>query len=342
MRSLPTLRSLLALLAAVLVAVGIPASAIAEPDAPAAGAADGSIGIRLVDAPVELKDDPRALRYIIDNLPPGTTITRHVMVSNNTGAPAKIDVYAGSARIADGAFVLEEPGQTNALTSWTTVDRPTLELDNGQQVEVAVTIAVPQDAPEVEQYAVIWASHKTPSTDGSGITNESRVGVRVYLSVGPGNGPPADFTISGLTPRRGPDGTASVVASVTNTGGRAIDLFGTLGLSGGPGGLSAGPIDSEAATIAPGEDGEVVIAVPDSAALPAGPWTADVKLESGMIKHDMSASVTFPDKGDGESVGASDSTSWPLVVGIVVAVLAVIAAAAYLVVRKRRPSGTGQ
>ncbi len=319
-------------------AVGTPASASAQSDQPAGGALDGSIGIRLVDAPVELKDDPRALRYIIDNLPPGTTITRHVMVSNNTGAPAKIDVYAGAARIADGSFVLEEPGETNALTSWTTVDQPTLELDNGQQAEVAVTIAVPKDAPEVEQYAVIWASHKTPSTDGSGITNESRVGVRVYLSVGPGNGPPADFTISSLTPRRGPDGTASVVASVTNTGGRAIDLFGTLGLSGGPGGLSAGPIDSEAATIAPGEDGGVVIAVPDSAALPAGPWKADVKLESGMVKHDMSETVTFPDKGDGDSVGASQSTSWPLVIGIV-AVLAVIALAAFVVVRKRRAAG---
>lgn len=323
-------------------AVGIPASAFAEPDQPAGGALDGSIGIRLVDAPVELKDDPRALRYIIDNLPPGTTITRHVMVSNNTGAPAKIDVYAGSARVADGSFVLEEPGQTNPLTSWTTVDRPTLELDNGQQAEVAVTIAVPEDAPEVEQYAVIWASHKTPASDGSGITNESRVGVRVYLSVGPGNGPPADFTISSLTPRRGPDGTASVVASVTNTGGRAVDLAGTLNLSGGPGGLSAGPIDGVVATIAPGEDGEVAIAVPDSTALPAGPWKADVKLGSGIIKHDMSATVTFPDKGDGESVGASDSTSWPLIVGIVVAVLVVAGLGAYLVIRKRRPSSAEQ
>ncbi|WFR72844.1 hypothetical protein P9209_02770 [Prescottella defluvii] len=342
MRSLPALRSLLALLAATLLAVGIPASAIAEPDQPAGAVLDGSIGIRLVDAPVELKDDPRALRYIVDNLPPGTTITRHVMVSDNTGAPAKIDVYAGPARIADGAFVLQEPGEKNALTSWTTVDQPTLELDNGQQAEVAVTIAVPKDAPEVEQYAVIWASHKTPATDGSGITNESRVGVRVYLSVGPGNGPPADFTISSLTPRRGPDGTASVVASVTNTGGRAVDLAGTLNLSGGPGGLSAGPIDGQVATIAPGENGEVAIAVPDSAALPAGPWKADVKLESGIVKHDMSATVTFPDKGDGESVGASDSTSWPLILGIVVAVLVVAGLGAYLVIRRRRPSGTEQ
>lgn len=337
MRSLPALRSLLTFLAAALVAVGVPTSALAAPDQ---AAPDGSIGVRLLDAPVALKDDPRALRYIVDNLPPGTTITRHVMVSNDTGAPAQIDVYAGAARIADSAFTLGEPGETNALSSWISVDRPTVDLADGEQAEVAVTIAVPQDAPEVEQYAVIWASHKAPASNG--VTNESRVGVRVYLSVGPGNGPPADFTISSLTPRRGADGLASVVASVTNTGGRAVDLAGRLNLSGGPGGLSAGPIDSAVATIAPGEAGEVVIAVPDSAALPAGPWKADVTLESGIIKHDTSATLTFPDKGDGESVGASDSTSWPLIGGIVVAVLAVAGVGGYLVVRKRRPSGSEQ
>ncbi|MBM4490415.1 hypothetical protein MWT96_12190 [Prescottella equi] len=331
------MRSLLAFLVAVIAAVSVPASALAAPDQ---ATPDGSIGVRLLDAPVALKDDPRALRYIVDNLPPGTTVTRHVMMSNDTGAPAQIDVYAGAARVADGTFALGEPGETNALSSWISVDRPTVDLADGEQAEVAVTIAVPQDAPEVEQYAVIWASHKAPASNG--ITNESRVGVRVYLSVGPGNGPPADFTISSLTPRRTADGLASVVASVTNTGGRAVDLAGTLNLSGGPGGLSAGPIDSAVATIAPGEDGEVVIAVPDSVALPAGPWKADVELESGIIKHDTSATLTFPDKGDGESVGASDSTSWPLIAGIVVAVLAVAGVGGYLVVRKRRPSGSEQ
>ncbi|MBM4519828.1 hypothetical protein [Prescottella equi] len=331
------MRSLLAFLVAVIAAVSVPASALAAPDQ---ATPDGSIGVRLLDAPVALKDDPRALRYIVDNLPPGTTVTRHVMVSNDTGAPAQIDVYAGAARVADGTFALGEPGETNALSSWISVDRPTVDLADGEQAEVAVTIAVPQDAPEVEQYAVIWASHKAPASNG--IINESRVGVRVYLSVGPGNGPPADFTISSLTPRRTADGLASVVASVTNTGGRAVDLAGTLNLSGGPGGLSAGPIDSAVATIAPGEDGEVVIAVPDSVALPAGPWKADVELESGIIKHDTSATLTFPDKGDGESVGASDSTSWPLIAGIVVAVLAVAGVGGYLVVRKRRPSGSEQ
>ncbi len=338
MRPLTALRTLLAFLAAFLVAAGMPAAAFAQPDQPG-GTPAGSIGIRLLDAPVALQDDPRAQTYIIDNLPPGTTITRHVMVTNNTGAPAKVDVYAGPAQIADGGFVPEDRGETSELTSWISVHKPTLELDNGQEAEVTVTIAVPKDAPEVEQYAVIWASLTTPNATG-GIATESRVGVRVYLSVGEGNGPPSDFTIDKLTPRRDADLGAQVVATVTNTGGRAVDVSGTLALSDGPGGLSAGPLDATGSTIAPGATGEVVLAVPNSASLPAGPWTAEVKLQSGVKKHDMSASLTFPAEGDGESAGDSGSFPWVLVSVVVALLLVGLGIGVYLLARRRAATGS--
>lgn len=339
MRPLTALRTILAFVAAVLVAAGIPAVAVAQPDQPS-GTPAGSIGIRLLDAPVALKDDPRAQTYIIDNLPPGTTITRHVAVTNNTGTPAKVDVYAGPASITNGAFVPADHGQTSPLTSWISVDKPTLNLDNGQEAEVTVTIAVPKDAPEVEQYGVIWASLTSPSPAG-GIATESRVGVRVYLSVGEGNGPPADFTIDKLTPRRGADHGAAVVATVTNTGGRAVDVTGTLALSDGPGGLSAGPIDATGTTIAPGTSGEVILAVPNSASLPAGPWKADVKLQSGVNKHDMNATLTFPDKGDGDSTGDSGSFPWVLVSVVVAVLLIGLGVGGYLLTRRRRQGATG-
>ncbi len=147
------------------------------------------------------------------------------MMSNDTGAPAQIDVYAGAARVADGTFALGEPGETNALSSWISVDRPTVDLADGEQAEVAVDdrraagcaggravrrdLGVPQ-GPGVERH------HQRITRRGAGLP----VG-------GAGNGPPADFTISSLTPRRTADGLASVVASVTNTGGRAVDLAGT-------------------------------------------------------------------------------------------------------------------
>jgi hypothetical protein len=71
---------------------------------------------------------------------------------------------------------------------------------------------------------VVWAEARSTPSAGGGITQVSRVGIRVYLSVGPGGPPAADFTIDSLTARRSPDGRPVVLASVHNTGGRALDM----------------------------------------------------------------------------------------------------------------------
>ncbi len=213
------MRSLLAFLVAVIAAVSVPASALAARIRP----------LRRIDrrAParraVALKDDPRALRYIVDNLPPGTTVTRHVMMSNDTGAPAQIDVYAGAARVADGTFALGEGrDETHSRhgSPSTAHGRPRRRRTG----EVAVTIAVPQDAPEVEQYAVIWASHKAPASNG--ITNESRVGCGSTCRWGAGT---VARRLHDLQPDATSHGRRARVRrrSVTNTGGRAVDLAGT-------------------------------------------------------------------------------------------------------------------
>lgn len=312
-----------------------PARAIAAPSSADPATSAGSIGIRLADVAEDLKDDPRANIYITDNVPPGGKVTHHVTVSNNTDSPQTIDVYAGPATLTDGTFAVAERGETNALTSWITVGQANVHLDPGSAVDVPVVIDVPSDAPEVEQYGAVWAS--LAQTAEGGVTQVSRVGVRVYLSVGEGNGPPADFRIDSLAPTRGTDGSALLVAHVQNTGGRAVDISGTMNLSGGPGGLTAEPVNADYATIAPGAEGKVEFVVPNSASLPAGPWQAQVKLESGFNKHDLSASVTFPDRGVGDAVGASGS-GWSIGawVGLAIGVLVVVLAFAAYVVRKRR------
>src|SRR5213076_2151068 len=82
----------------------------------------------------------------------------------------------------------------------------------------------------------------------------NRVGVRVYLSVGEGEEPVSDFTIDALTARRDEDSVPIVETTVTNTGGRAIDLAGSLSLANGPGSLNAGPFDVQiGTTLAPGD-----------------------------------------------------------------------------------------
>ncbi|MFD5276346.1 hypothetical protein ACFWIX_02165 [Pseudarthrobacter sp. NPDC058362] len=123
------------------------------------------------------------------------------------------------------------------------------------------------------------------------------MGIRVYLSVGPGNGKPADFAIGSLTAVRGVDGKPRLSALVTNTGGRALDLQGSLTLADGPGALSAGPFDTKkASTLATGERREVVFELP--AEIPNGPWTAEVRLKSGLLERVASARITFPDEGE--------------------------------------------
>src|SRR5437762_204087 len=81
----------------------------------------------------------------------------------------------------------------------------------------------------------------SPPDTGGGITQVSRVGIRLYISVGAGGPPAAAFTIDTLTAQRSADGAPTVVAAVQNTGGRALDMNGSMELRNGPGGLSAGP-----------------------------------------------------------------------------------------------------
>ena len=73
----------------------------------------------------------------------------------------------------------------------------------------------------------------TPAT-GDGITQVNRVGIRLYLSIGPGGPPAANFTIGSVTAKRTRDGHPMVLATVHNTGGRALDMNGTLRLREGP------------------------------------------------------------------------------------------------------------
>jgi hypothetical protein len=81
-----------------------------------------------------------------------------------------------------------------------------------------VTIATPGDAAPGEQYGVVWAEARS-APSGQGVIQVSRVGIRPYISVGPGGAPAPDFTIESLTAERSPDGRPMVLASVHNTGG---------------------------------------------------------------------------------------------------------------------------
>jgi hypothetical protein len=309
---------------------------------PAARAEGGSVGIRLTEAPSSRADDPRARQYIVDHVAPGTEVRRRFEVSNSTSAPQDIQLYAASASLENGAFVFGDGRSANELTGWTSVSPPTLSLAPGAAGMATVTIAVPAGASGGERYGVVWA--ELPGAAGaSGITLVNRVGIRMYLSVGAEAEPPTEFRLSSFSPSLAPDGRPGIAIAACNDGGRAVDLEGDAALIGGPGGTSAGPFASDAATtLGPGQCGTVPINL--TAGLPRGPWTARVRLHSGAVIRESEAVLSFPSNvGVAPPVKARPvvtGTGWGRLLALIAAVGLLLAAlAAFLVWSRSRRAG---
>lgn len=309
----------------VLVVVGLLAAA------PSVHAQTGSIGIRLLDAPTNRSDDPRARVYIVDHVAPGTTITRRVEVNNDTDDAQSIDLYAAAASVRGGEFRFGDGRARNELTTWTSVDPRDARVEPGDKQVATVTIAVPADASPGERYAVVWASVSAAAPDGGGIAAVNRVGVRIYLSVGPGGEPASDFEVSDLRAGR-ENGVPVVTARVQNTGGRALDVSGELRLSEGPAGLRAGPFPvTLGTTLGVGESDRVTVELDKQ--IPPGPWRATMTLKSGITERSASARLTFD--ATSPPVAETDepaATPWVPIVGGAAAA----AGGAALVFQRRR------
>ena len=283
------------------------------------------IGIRLADIPTASANNPRALTYIIDRLAPGSTIQRRVEVTNGTGSTAQVSMYPAAASISSGTFVGADGHTPNDLSSWTSVSPASLSLEPREQKLVPVTIRVPANAAPGERYGVVWAEVTTPPQTPGGLTQVSRVGIRLYLSIGPGNAPASDFEIMSLTAARTDSGSPTVSAAIRNTGGRALDLTGELTLSDGPGGLSAGPFPvTGGTTLGTGQTEPVWVSLDEQ--LPDGPWLATITVRSGLTERTAEAMLTFPSgPGVGDSVAAETPTGFPwLTLGIGLAALLLI------------------
>ena len=267
---------------------------------PAQGVTSGAIGIRLLDIPTAAQNDPRALLYIVDHVAPGTTIERRVEISNSLSSRSDVEIYAAAADVDTGAFIGVEGRSPNELSTWTSVMPRSSSIAAGGRATVMVSITVPSDASPGERYGVVWAETRTTEST-AGVGEVSRVGIRVYLSVGPGGAPAADFVIESMTAERSQNGHAEVIATVRNTGGRALDLSGSLELKDGPAGLRAGPFPAQlGSTLAIGATVPVEIELGPE--IPAGPWKATITLRSGLVERSASATLSFPEVGQGDPV----------------------------------------
>jgi hypothetical protein len=256
-------------------------------------AQSAGLGIRLLDAPVDRKDDPRARTYIVDHVHPGTTIRRRVQLSDNTNGPLRASLYIGGAGIDKGTFRPTDKDVPSELSEWGTVTPTSVDLQAGGTANAEVVLAVPASASEGERYGVIWA--ELPPSQKSNVKEINRVGVRIYLSVGPGGEPKSDFSVDSLQGSRRADGVAVVLAEVHNTGGRALDMAGSLSLTDGPAGLSAGPFPATLGTsLQPGQTEPVTIVLGKE--ITGGPWKATLDVSSGVLKRRAEGRISFPDK----------------------------------------------
>ena len=252
------------------------------------------VSIQLLEIKAAQQNDPRASVSIVDSAEPGATVERRIRVLNASDATKDVRLYTTGATVSAGTFSATD--EQNALASWTTAGRSSVTLAASEAVELSITIAVPADAASGEQYAAVWAEVESAPDPATNIINSNRAGLRIYLLVGGANSPASDFTIDSLTANRSTDGNPTAQAKVTNTGGRAIELAGSIALAAGPGGLSAGPISIDSTTsLAPGESGQITVTL--DASLPAGPWDATLTLTGAAVTHDRTEQLTFPAVG---------------------------------------------
>ena len=214
---MPT-RRLLSLVACLL-AFGA-SSTVAAHAAPAPPAPHVGIGIKLLDAPRSLINDPERTptsskpQAGSDDHPARARHERH----RPAGSPSAL---CRGASIQNGQFVPAVARSSNELTSWSTLAPSTARSAAGGSVTASVTIHVPADATTGERYATIIAD-LPPTAKGPGVKVESRVGIRMYLNIVGKGGPRTDFTIDTLTAERDKDGSPSCtqvhnVATVRST-----------------------------------------------------------------------------------------------------------------------------
>jgi hypothetical protein len=293
----------------------------------------GAIGVRLIADASSSPADPLGLAYIVERIAPGHRVTRQVEISNTTDAVADIVVFPAAASIVAGKFSFA-PGRTeNPLSSWTSVAQSNLALAPGTTALDVVTINVPNRASSGERYGVVWAEVSAPSPAQSGVQLVNRVGVRMYVSVGKGGMPVAEFSVGSLVAGRSASGDPTVAAEVKNVGQAALGITGELTLSNGPGGLSAGPFPVTLGTLLAPSHSAIASAALDSQ-VPRGPWRADLTLISSGTQRSSVTTITFP---PGTAASTKRSLSGPLsLVALICLMLILAAGSSVLLFRRHR------
>lgn len=123
-----------------------------------------------------------------------------------------VSLYPEAATNINGVFQPLDAAHPNLLTSWTSISPNSAKIAAHSNLVVTVTIKVPANAPNVQQFGLIWASIKT-SPNSNAVGGISRVGIRMYDAVG-----------------NAPDATPGATSSSTSSHGNSSTVVEFVGI----------------------------------------------------------------------------------------------------------------
>ncbi|WP_408635603.1 WxL protein peptidoglycan domain-containing protein [Phytohabitans suffuscus] len=298
-----------------------------SPSAPAAGAAPLTWGV----APSSRKgpDGRAAFDYKLD---PGAELTDYAGISNYSGRPITVDVYASDAfTTPSGGFDLLPAAQKPTdVGTWVALEPRyrRLVIPSKSRVDVPFQVTVPRNATPGDHAGGIVASIAEPGTDAGGnrVRVDRRVGARIYLRV-TGELAPA-FTVERLD--AGYDGTVNPFAGGTVGTTYRVRNTGNVRLTGTPRVEVAGPFGL-------GRRGVDAAALPEI--LPGGEQTVTTTVRGVPPLFRLGVDLHLTPVPVNASAPVSDITSqasvwawpWPQAV-----LLLALAAAVWLVLHRRR------
>ncbi|MFC0530959.1 WxL protein peptidoglycan domain-containing protein [Phytohabitans kaempferiae] len=327
------------LLSMVAVLVGVlPAGAVAAAPAPApapsASASAPTVGAAPLTwgvAPSTRKgpDGRAAFNYKLD---PGAELTDYAGISNYSGQPITVDLYASDAfTTPSGGFDLlpaaQEPTDVGTWVAFESRYRR-LVIPSKSRVDVPFRLTVPRNATPGDHAGGIVASIAEPGTDAGGnrVRVDRRVGARIYLRV-TGELAPA-FTVERLD--AGYDGTFNPLRGGTVTATYRVRNTGNVRLTGTPRVEVAGPFGI-------GRRSAGAAALPEI--LPGGEYTATVQVRGaaplfrldvdfGLSPVAVNASMPVP-----AATGHTAVWAWPWPQAVL---LLLLAAGVWLLLYRRR------
>jgi hypothetical protein len=235
--------------------------------------------------------DKARQRFDYGVLKPGSTVTDHVEIVNDSKQSAAFSVYGtdGAGTTSKGALLLLPPQKKPTdIGSWVSFPGGAAQLSTiisgGQGIVTQFTLKVPPNATPGDHTGAVVAQVAVPGKNRAGVavTTNYRIAVPLLFRV-PGAlraSMQVQSVSTGFSDPLNPfgTGTATVSYTVANTGNVRQQATQTVTVT-GPFGQKVVVHPPQLATILPGDAIRVIAQVPGL--FPAGPMTAQVDVKAG-------------------------------------------------------------